>query len=173
MQPAQLDLTRGHLFALGALSVAMATLAFFVGVQLGRSQAPEAPPRPTDGLVPDEVRAGDLEAPLARVEERQSAALAFPTALPEAMVPSASDGVPSGGWAIEVAQSHREEDAQRLVDTLRAAELPAYRVASLVDGKLSHRIRVGGYASAGTARNAAVEVASRAGAVEGRVVPAP
>lgn len=81
----ELVLTRGHLFALGALSLALAVLSFFVGLQLGRTDAPIATAPAVDPLVREEVRGGDLEVLLARVEaaSRPHAELTFPEKLEE------------------------------------------------------------------------------------------
>lgn len=81
----ELVLTRGHLFALGALSLALAVLSFFVGLQLGRTDAPVAPAPAVEPLVREEVRGGDLEVLLARVEaaSRPHAELTFPEKLEE------------------------------------------------------------------------------------------
>lgn len=85
----ELVLTRGHLFALGALSLALAVLAFFVGLQLGRNEAPVAAVALADPLVREEVRSGDLEVLLGRVEaaSRPAAALTFPAELPRTEAP--------------------------------------------------------------------------------------
>lgn len=171
-----LQLTRGHLFALGALSLALAALAFFLGVSVGRRQVevPEPVVR-SDVLVPEEVRSGDLEVLLAKVEATQQG-VDFPGSLPLSpppVVPDASDGVPSSGWAIQVAVRADETDAQRLVETLRQAGLPAYRVAALVDGKPEQRVRISGYATEAVARAALTEIQARSGSAEALVVAAP
>jgi len=174
-----LAITRGHLFALAALSIAMAVLAFFIGVQLGRRQVDVAPAPGASGaaavapLVGEDVRSGDLEVLLTRVEATQGVSLSFPTALPRSELPVTSDGVPSRGWSIEIGSRRTADDAQQLVDTLRAADLPAYRLAVLVDGKPEHRVRIGGYASEEHAVAAIPEVKSRAGADRATVAPAP
>jgi cell division septation protein DedD len=165
--------------------LSLAVLAFFVGMQVGKTQAPPAPAAPPVApLVSDEARTGDLEVLLARVEQagNRHDPLAFPGELPKTDVPpppvdpaappveapppvdpfpdapregsatvaagaSASvavDGVPAGGWAIQVASRDTEADAQALVETLRAAGLAAYRVVALVDGKSAWRVRVRG-----------------------------
>jgi cell division septation protein DedD len=169
-----LALTRGHLFALGALAVAMSVLTFFIGVQLGHKQGPVAVAPENAPLVPEEVRSGDLEVLLTRVEQAHAdPTLSFPRELARSELPSSSDQVPHSGWAIQVAAEPTAEDAQRLVDTLRAAGLSAYRVAALVDGKAEHRVKVGGYVTEDAATAAIPEVKSRAGASEAAVSAAP
>lgn len=172
-----LPITRGHLFAFAALALALAALTFFLGLTVGRRQAAAPPPAAVSALVPEEVRSGDLEVLLSKVEEaRPGEGLAFPEELPRStalVVPSASDGVPTSGFAIEVFVRPDETDAQRLVDTLRAAGLAAYRVAAMVDGKAEHRVKVGGYASEEAAKAALAEVQARAGAPEASVGPVP
>lgn len=172
-----LAITRAHLFALAALSIAMAVLAFFVGVQLGRREAVVEPaPAGTTAIAPlvgEDVRSGDLEVLLTRVEAAQGASLTFPSVLPRSELPVASDGVPTDGWAIEVASRRTAGEAQQLVETLRAADLAAYRLAVLVDGKPEHRVRIGGYGSEASAVAAIPEVKSRAGADHASVAPAP
>lgn len=80
-----LSLTRGHLHALAVLSISLAFLAFFLGVQVGRRQAPPEPARVTEPLLPDEASHMELEELLVRVEESQktaTASLSFPAELP-------------------------------------------------------------------------------------------
>lgn len=171
-----LQLTRGHLFALGAFAVALAALAYFLGVTVGRRQveAPE-PVVKADALVPEEVRSGDLEVLLAKVEATQQG-VDFPADLPQSpapVVPGVSDGAPTSGWAIQVAARADETDAQRLVETLRQAGLQAYRVVALVDGKPEQRVRIGGYSTEAAARAALTEVQARSGSAEATVVTAP
>lgn len=90
--PQQVPLSRNHLYALGALSLALAVLAFFVGFQAGRGQvrAPAAPA--VARFVSDEVASGDLEVLLARVEQATvgDAPLDFPSELPRTEVPVAA-----------------------------------------------------------------------------------
>ncbi len=173
MKERQLSLTRGHLFALGVLSLALAALTFFIGVEVGRQQAPDAPSPVQAGLVPDEVRSGDLEVLLAKVDEHRDASLGFPRDLVSPALGPSSDGVPTSGFAIQVSEGDDIARAQRLVETLRAAKLPAYRVAAIVDGQALQRVRIGGYSSEESANAARSEVASRAGSGDASVVAAP
>ncbi len=210
----QLPLTRNHLYAMGALSLALALLAFFVGFSLGRGKAAAPPPAPASTFVPEEVRTGDLEVLLAKVEQANAgdAALGFPAELPRTepppppvdptappveptpppnpfpaesrpgtaalggppvATPTVDEGVPTSGWAVEVAEHTSEADASRYVETLRAAGLEAYRVVALVGGKTVWRVRIGGYSSKDAATAAVPAVASKAGASSATVTPAP
>jgi cell division septation protein DedD len=218
-----LAITKGHLYALGALSFAMSTLTFFIGLQVGRgATAPVAAPA-VAALLDEEARTGNLEALLMRVEASHAEGkLIFPTELPKSAppmaplpevgpdgapvepaadaaavppapppvlvpqappegsasvsaapeAPAASDQVPSGGWAIQIGKRESEAEAERLVQTLRAAGLSAYHVEALVDGKPEHRVRVGGYASEAAANAALSEVQGRAGAPSASVTKA-
>jgi len=166
-------LTRGHLFALGAMSVALACLSFFLGFTV--AERAQKGPATTEGALPlvaAEVRAGTLETLLARVSQQQGADLAFPGVL-AASGTASEGGVPTGGWAVQVAEYPDLASADRLVGELRAAELQAYRVAALVDGRAVQRVRVSGYTSRELALGAMESVASRSGSSEPRVVPAP
>lgn len=81
--------------------------------------------------------------------------------------------VPHSGWAIEVSQADNLEKAdQRVLDLLKIG-LPAYRVASLVDGKTLQRVRIGGYDSKEAAEGALVQVRARAGVGSATVTEAP
>ena len=82
-------ITKGHLAALGTATLAIALLAFFVGIQVGRKQV-EAPPIATsDSILPDPAKEDALEALLREVEAAQAAAppLAFPDTLTEGEAP--------------------------------------------------------------------------------------
>jgi cell division septation protein DedD len=211
----QLQLTRNHLFALGAVSLSLAVLAFFVGMQVGKTRAPPVSSTPPVApLVSEEARTGNLEVLLAKVEQAGSKPdpLAFPGELPKTDAPpapvdplappavapatpadpfpdgaregaatipagpsavSTADGVPAGGWAIQVHTRGDAADAQALVETIRAAGLPAYRVEALVEGRSTWRVRVGGFASKEAATSALGEVSGRAGSADAAVTPAP
>jgi hypothetical protein len=173
MKDQLIPLTRGHLFALGAMSVALACLSFFLGLTVAERTHRGMPE--VDGvrpLVADDVREGTLETLLARVSQQQGIDVAFPGEL--AVGGSLSEnGVPTGGWSIQVAEYPDTSSADRLVVELRAAELKAYRVAALVDGRSVQRVRVSGYVSREGALVAMESVASRAGAADPRVVAAP
>lgn len=210
----QLTLTRGHLYAFGAMALTLAILAFFVGLQVGRGPVAPAQGPVVRALLDEEARTGDLETLLMRVESsRAPEGLVFPrelptsapplpplpaegeepvapppvdpvvapdaapegeaTLAPSVAAPSTSDAVPTHGWAIQVAVRADAADADRLVATLREAELDAYRVEALVDGRSEHRVRVGGYATEAAATAALPEVRGRAGASTATVAHAP
>ena len=78
-------ITRGHLAALGTATLAIALLAFFVGIQVGRSQVDTPSTATTETLLPNAEREDALEALLREVEAAQAAAppLAFPETLAE------------------------------------------------------------------------------------------
>src|SRR5688500_5576899 len=97
----QLPLTRNHLYALGALSLALAVLAFFVGFQTGRGKVVAPPVPPVAKLVPEEVARGDLEVLLAGVEQANAgdAPLGFPDELPRALPPVLPPAVVDGAAA--------------------------------------------------------------------------
>lgn len=173
MKDQPIQLSRGHLFALGAMSVALAVLTFFLGFTVAERRRPttDLPPELTP-LTAEEVRAGTLESLLARVADEQRADLAFPGELERAGNVS-EGGIPTGGWAIQVAEYPDTESAERLVAELRAAELPAYRAAALVDGRKVQRVRVSGFGTRDAALRELESVASRTGASAPVVVPAP
>jgi hypothetical protein len=66
-------ITKGHLAALGTATLAIALLAFFVGVQVGRSQTKLTAVTASDNLLPDPEREDALEALLREVEAAQAA----------------------------------------------------------------------------------------------------
>lgn len=211
----QLPLTRNHLYAMGALSLALALLAFFVGLSLGRGKAAPPAPAPEARFLSEEARTGELELLLTKVEQARAAdeALAFPAELPKSepppppldpaaplpepappppnpfppdarpggaqlaaapvVTPTVDEGVPTSGWAVEVAQHADEADAARNVETLRAAGLAAYRVVALSGGRAVWRVRVGGYKSKDAATAVTAAVASKAGVASATVTPAP
>lgn len=173
MAPPPLNLTRAHLNAFAALSLALGVLCFFLGVQVGRRQAPPAAVAPAPQVVDRNVRDGDLEGLLARVDQKEATQLGFPADLRQPTAPSASDGVPTSGFALQVGDFDTAERAEKQLETLRSAGLSAYRVAAVVDGRTLHRVRVGGYPSQEAASAAAAGVATRSGVERVSVVPAP
>ena len=86
-------ITKGHLAALGTATLAIALLAFFVGIQVGRKQVDTPPAPQADNLLPDPAKEDALEALLREVEAAQAAAppLAFPDTLTEGEAPKAPD----------------------------------------------------------------------------------
>lgn len=217
-----LPITRAHLFALGAMSLTMAVLSFFIGLKLGQHDVPMSEGPVVKALLDEEARTGNLEALLMRVEATQTQErLVFPEELTKSAPPlpplpdpdapaadptlvvaaappaappivqpdsppvshaelaggerviAASEAVPTTGWAIQVGERAQEQEAERLVATLRTAGLEAYHVEVLVDGTPTHRVRVGGYGSQEAAKAALVEVSGRAGAPDATVIKAP
>lgn len=118
--------------------------------------SPTVPVRPADPF-PDAQRTGVAEV------NGGSAAVA--------LAPDA--GVPSGGWAVDVASFPSEAEAATHVEGLRAAELAAYRVVALVDGVAVWRVRIGGYPSKDAASAALSSVAAQARSSTARVTKAP
>lgn len=172
MPPAPLTLTRGHVLALGALSLALAVLSFFLGVEVGRRQVPVAPPPAPAGLVPEEVKSGQIEELISKAESKQGAPVDFPKAL-VAPPDGANTALPTTGWAIQVAEFPDAASADALVAKLVAEKLAAYRVGAVVEGRAVQRVRVGGYATKDAATGSMPKVAETAGVPDGVVVPAP
>ncbi len=173
MKDQPIQLARGHLFALAATSLALSVLTFFLGITVAERTRPSAPvPSGLQPLLADEVRLGSLESLLARVSDEKRSALAFPQGLDGAGSVSEA-GVPTGGWAVQVAEYADAPSADRLVAELRAADVAAYRAAALVDGRRVQRVRVSGFASREAALGQMEAVASRAGSSLPTVVPAP
>ena len=86
-------ITRGHLAALGTATLAIALLAFFVGIQVGRTQTEQPLSPSAETLLPNPEREDALEALLREVEAAQAAAppLAFPETLAEDSPPPAPE----------------------------------------------------------------------------------
>lgn len=184
----QVMLTRGHLYALTAMSLGLATVTFFLGLQLGRRDVPVVEQPTTRPLVGEEARTGDLEVLLTKVEQARpgSQPFAFPQALPQTEPPpllgtqgahagiSPQNGaVPKGGWAIEVSTWKESVEADQELTRLVKQGYPAYRVTALIDGKPSHRVRIGGYPTEAKATEELAKVSSATRAAEARVVQAP
>lgn len=110
----QLWLTRSQLAALGFMSASLSILAFFIGLQVGRSQAPPAPALPAQaGLVTEALERDTLTELLARVERAaatqvsaaEASPLSFPEELttPQAEVLIPAPAPPEAGEPVEVA----------------------------------------------------------------------
>ena len=187
----QVTLTQGHLYALMAMSIALASVTFFLGMQIGRREVPTVEQPPTRALVGEEARTGDLEVLLTKVEQARPGTqpFEFPLALPrtapppmlgtEAMV-SAGAGispqngkVPKSGWSIEVSTWKEAEEADRELERLVKGGLTAYRVTAMIDGRPSHRVRIGGYPTEAKAAEELAAVSKTTRAAEARVVQAP
>lgn len=93
-------ITRGHLAALGTATLAIALLAFFVGIQVGRSQVDTPSTATTETLLPNAEREDALEALLREVEAAQAAAP--PLAFPETLAEGGAADVPEPEEAEEV-----------------------------------------------------------------------
>lgn len=172
MSSATFTLTRGHLLALGALSATLAVLTFLLGIEVGRKRADAPVASEPAGLVPEEVANGQMEELISKVEAGRGQPLDFPSAI-VAPPAAGADGVPTSGWAIQVGEFPDEAGAQALVEKLRAASLPAYKIAAVVEGHPLHRVRVSGFGSKDSATAESARVAKAAEVSEGVVVPAP
>jgi len=176
MKDNQIQLSRGHLFALGAMSVALAALSFFLGFTVAERvrATPETTVAPGMApLVAEDVQHGTLETLLARVAKQDPEDLSFTGELASASLNVSADGVPTGGWSIQLAEHPDPAAADAQVEQLRAAGVSAYRVAGLVDGRRVQRVRVSGYSSRESAMADLESTATRLGATAPSVVPAP
>lgn len=198
----QIWLTRSHLGALAVMTLCIAGLAFFIGVEVGRRGAAPAEAAPAQPLTPDPGQAREMEALLREAAKAGAASeLTFPTELPtggvtppvtaessEASVtttveppvdgapvpPDApADGVPSGGWAVQIGSYGTVEAADARVTELRDATYAAYRVAVLVDGENTWRVRVGGYDTEKEAAEGAATLSTALGLRDLTVTRAP
>ena len=100
----------------------------------------------------------------------QSAPAATPAKLPPAAVvtklaPATSPtAAGSGSWALNIASYSEAAVAEREVARLRAAGYAsALSQPATINGKSWHRVQIGGYASEGSARAAALELKARLG----------
>jgi len=100
-------ITRGHLAALGAATLAIALLAFFVGVQVGRNQVDTPALADHSTVLPDPDREDALEALLREVESAQAASppLAFPDTLTDGDPPPVPETPDAEDVATEVRAS--------------------------------------------------------------------
>lgn len=111
----ELWITRGHLYALAAMTCFIGLLAFFVGLLFGRSGWGGAPPQaPAQALITPEMEANELDELLARVEAgggpAQDQALTFQDTLRSGATPPAPVEEQAPGEEIHVAASHRVPD---------------------------------------------------------------
>lgn len=179
--------------ALGTATFFIALLAFFIGIQVGRSQS-DAPEVSSDAaLVPDSSRQDALEALLREVEAAQADApqLAFNETLaqdnapqPPVEAPTATEittevvastpppppppapkesPMPKDGWSIQVASYDSVQDADVRVNQLKAQGLMGYRVGALIRGKQWYRVRIGGYSTKQAAETARLKLQSQLG----------
>lgn len=100
------------------------------------------PPRPKTGfsshILPQEARQ-PLVAPQSRIEPADVV-----EAAPETSArPGPKTRAALSAWVIQVASFQKRENANKLVDRLRAKKLPAFMEQASVDGKTIFRVRVG------------------------------
>lgn len=186
-------ITRGHLMALGTATFFIALLAFFVGIEVGRSQV-DAPDTTADAaLLPDANQQDALEALLREVEAAQNEAppMAFnetlaqnnapeppveeaeattvatevpPTVAPTPPPPAPKDSpIPKSGWSIQVASYDTLKDADSRVSQLKKMGLQSYRVGALIKGRQWYRVRVGAYPNKAAAETARQQLQGKLG----------
>jgi cell division protein FtsN len=186
-------ITRGHLAALGTATLAIALLAFFVGIQVGRNQADTPVASDTETILPNPDREDALEALLREVESAQAAAppLAFPETLSEGIAPPTdvrpastakqapppdppkSAPVPRAGWSVQIASYDAAVDADARVAKLQERGLKAYRVTALIRGVNWYRVKVGAYPSKDSAAEARVKLTRILGTRDLMITEAP
>jgi DedD protein len=179
--------------ALGTATFFIALLAFFIGIEVGRSQADAPEVTANAALLPDANRQDALEALLREVETAQAEAppMAFnetlamdnapeppvetiserssPTEVPPAPSPApppAAPGdapIPKTGWSIQVASYDSESDANSRVAQLKEKGLKSYRVGALIKGRQWYRVRVGAYPSKKAAETARLRLQDQFG----------
>lgn len=179
--------------ALGTATFFIALLAFFIGIQVGRSQS-EAPDVSGDAaLLPDSNQQDALEALLREVEAAQDDAppMAFnetlaqdnapeppvedaeqkalstevPAATPPTPPPPApkDSPIPKTGWSIQVASYDSVKDADARVAQLKNMGLKSYRVGALIKGQQWYRVRVGAYPNKAAAETARQQLQGKLG----------
>ena len=195
-------ITRGHLAALGTATLAIALLAFFVGIQVGRSQVDTPSTATTETLLPNAEREDALEALLREVEAAQAAAppLAFPETLAEGGAaevpepeeaevvettvepapepeptppPEPADASPAPKSGWSVQIASYDNVADARVVKLKERKMKAYRVAALIRGKNWYRVKVGSYPSKDAAAKARTELARILGTRDLMITEAP
>ncbi len=199
----QIWITRNHLLALGVGTTCVAILTFFLGLKLGRSGVGEEEASRPPPLTVDPAGQEELEAVLRQAARAQPPKdFSFPSELPadsvtppgpEVVDPSASaasvaapssgqtvqvaDGpvgdVPHGGWSVQIGIYATPADADARMKELSERSLKPYRVAALVDGQSSWRVRVGGYGTQKAAEEAIPGLREKLGVGELTAVPAP
>lgn len=199
----QIWITRNHLLALGVATTCIALLAFFLGLKLGRSRGgPEEEARPpaltvdpmdqeeleavlrkaarsqpaTDFSFPKELPADEVTAPGSETTDAASANTTTappPAEQPELSADAPVGNVPNGGWSVQIGIYGTPEEADRRMEELNEQELKPYRVAALVDGQNSWRVRVGGFSSQKAAEEGVETLRGKLGVTALSVVPAP
>lgn len=81
--------------------------------------------------------------------------------------------VPHGGWSVQIGIYATPAEADARMAELVEQELKPYRVAALVDGQNSWRVRLGGYGTREAAEEALPELRAALNLAELSVVPAP
>jgi cell division septation protein DedD len=148
--------------------VALTIMAGLIGFRVGqRSMTTDVDPERVTPLLPEEVREGELEVLLARVEQAPDVAIRFTEKLAQSRpelppVPTAFGKVPADGWAVQVAALADKTAAEALVAQLTTAGLPAYASPALADGATTWEVRVGGYPDRDAAAGAQASVARTA-----------
>lgn len=199
----QIWITRSHLLALGVATLCIALLAFFLGLKLGRAgSGPEAAAAPPP-LTADADRQAELEAVLRQAARAKPAEdFSFPKDLPadgvtapgpeQASPEDASTTtvappvgqaiqsadapvgkIPNGGWSVQIGVYATPTAADARMAELEQASLQPYRVAALVDGTNSWRVRLGGYKDRAEAEAALPELQKQLGLSDLSVAPAP
>ena len=86
---------------------------------------------------------------------------------PDVMLPAATAG---GNYAVHFGSYGTAAAADKLIASLRASQLPAYREAATVDGKTMQRVRIGPFATRAQAEDARLRAAHVRDDVGARVV---
>jgi cell division septation protein DedD len=86
---------------------------------------------------------------------------------PDVMLPAATAG---GNYAVHFGSYATAGAADKLIASLRASQLPAYREAATVDGKTMQRVRIGPFATRAQAEDARLRAAHVRDDVGARVV---
>jgi cell division septation protein DedD len=155
------------------LSLAVMILALSIGAGVAgfsfgrRSMTTDLDAKERKPLLPEEVREGELEVLLARVEQAPDVSIRFTDKLAQSRpelppVPTAFGKVPADGWAIQVASLADKTAAEALVTQLTTAGLSAYGSPALADGVTTWEVRVGGYPDRDSAAGAQASVARSA-----------
>ena len=117
---------------------------------------PESQPPLLQAATP--VRIGEVQAAPLALPPLAPASAAKPTPAPAAPVAPPANG---GSWALNVASYPEASSAEQQAARLREAGYRAATASATVNGKLWHRVQVGGYASREAAKAAADELGSR------------
>jgi len=120
--------------------------------------------QPTDAAGDDFVPEIDLDAPAGATPSTTTAATAASTALTNAATaPNTTAAHAGGNYAVNIGSFANLQNANAMIDRLRAQQLPVQADKVMVDGKPSMRVRVGPYADRATAEVARVRSEAVAG----------